>query len=483
MKKTQERAEFLDRMLKQVHELPVVEVVGAQVELFQRGRYCLGLCPFHPDQHLGSFVVTPEMNIWRCFAEGVGGDPIKFEMMYFELSYLQAAFRLALEYNIITEDEYRKYSRKKWDEKEVENIRERVEEPVKKKKGKRADAAIINAVYDAIPKVCGLSAAHRRHLLQERFLKEDCLVDYFTFPTRRMDLADKVFRYLCEQKAQEIYGTKLSGLQKDQLKNLEKIMESVSSQIRYVPGFFYDERTKKVDFSSYKGIGMVLRNEKGEATGIQIRRDTVKEGESRYVWFSSAFAQSLSYADGGASSGSPGGFIPAKPGPNPPQICITEGRFKAEKIAEKGNDVLYVSGVSTWKSVIPMIRNISNGRKAVFLMFDADMLGNVAVHRQLKAMESELSAMGFRTNLILWSKKYGKGFDDLVINKGSRYASYLKTMRYLHFADIYSKVLGQALGIYEVKEVREIQKDRANDFSEDLQDMMEKALELKKAPA
>ena len=32
------------------------------IELFRKGRELVGLCPFHDDRHLGSFVVYPKGN-------------------------------------------------------------------------------------------------------------------------------------------------------------------------------------------------------------------------------------------------------------------------------------------------------------------------------------------------------------------------------------------------------------------------------------
>ena len=225
---------------------------------------------------------------------------------------------------------------------------------------------------------------------------------------------------------------------------------------------------------SYKGIGFLCRNADGKAVGIQIRRDTVKEGEQRYVWFSSTFAQK----DGsGASSGSPGGFIPGTK--EKPSICITEGRFKAEKIAEKGNDCIYVSGVSTWKSVLPILEKIRKGRNVVYLMFDADMMGNVAVHRQLVAFENELSTKyHFQTRLIVWGIDNGKGFDDLVIKKGEQYYKSLKMITYKDFSEHYNCVLQKVCESFGVKTSRDIKSEDAELFNIRMQKQMEKAVEI-----
>ena len=46
----------------------IVDVVGEFVTLKKKGPRYLGLCPFHDDQHIGSFVVYPSGNCYRCSA-------------------------------------------------------------------------------------------------------------------------------------------------------------------------------------------------------------------------------------------------------------------------------------------------------------------------------------------------------------------------------------------------------------------------------
>ena len=188
-KQEQRKAEFVEAMFQKVNDLPVVDVVGSVVDLVPKGRHYMGLCPFHPDNHLGSFVVTPDKNIWQCFAEGIGGNAIRFEMMYYHLTYLQAAFRLAREYHIISEQEFKEFGNKRYNQDTIEVIRNKIEEP-KKVSFKRATDETIARVYELIPKICNLSESHRDHLLKVR--KLSVTKDYFTVPTRRMDLPGKV---------------------------------------------------------------------------------------------------------------------------------------------------------------------------------------------------------------------------------------------------------------------------------------------------
>ena len=51
--------------------------------------------------------------------------------------------------------------------------------------------------------------------------------------------------------------------------------------------------TKNVEnlvFTGHKGLGILIRNSDSRIVAVQIRKDTIQEGDSRYIWFSSSFA-------------------------------------------------------------------------------------------------------------------------------------------------------------------------------------------------
>lgn len=485
-KERQSRSEFLDQMITEVNKIPVAEVVGSVVELVPRGRYLLGLCPFHADNNLGSFVVTPEKNLWRCFAEGIGGGPVSFVMEYeakkppyTRMPYLKAAFKLAVEYGIITPEEYKKYSGKRWTTEEVQAVRERVEKANEIQQHVEVSEDIKSLVYNAIPLVCPLSDAHKKHLRRERHLRDDEMKEFFTFPTRRFDLPGKVIRNIAERAAAKNFEKKLNDLNEDERKILLSHMKDVQEQLIHVPGFYMNETTKRVEFMSQRGIGMLVKNERGKTVGIQIRKETVKPGESRYIWFSSSFALSQGNCSGGAPSGAPGGIIPEKKKDgHSPRLFITEGKFKAMKIADKGDRAIYVSGVSTWKNVLPMLEKVSFEDKTVYLAFDADVMGNTAVHRQLSALNRELYNRGYRTKVVLWSIEAGKGIDDLIINRGERYEKSIRIVSFETFETAYDKNLRMIFKLYNVNRIDEISADLVDAFKTTMQKSMEKELNL-----
>ncbi|MBX4206148.1 DNA primase, partial [Candidatus Microgenomates bacterium] len=58
-------------------KVDIVSVVGEHVQLSKAGRNYKGLCPFHGEK-TPSFVVSPELQIYKCFGCGESGDAISF---------------------------------------------------------------------------------------------------------------------------------------------------------------------------------------------------------------------------------------------------------------------------------------------------------------------------------------------------------------------------------------------------------------------
>lgn len=72
----------------------IVEVVGEVVQLRQRGRNYIGLCPFHGEK-TPSFNVSPDRGIYKCFGCGKGGNVFSFLMEYHKMSFVDAVKSLA----------------------------------------------------------------------------------------------------------------------------------------------------------------------------------------------------------------------------------------------------------------------------------------------------------------------------------------------------------------------------------------------------
>ena len=72
----------------------IVDIVSEHLNLINKGKDMVGLCPFH-DDHSPSMYVSPSKQIFKCFACGAGGDVIKFVQMRENLTFVQALQRLA----------------------------------------------------------------------------------------------------------------------------------------------------------------------------------------------------------------------------------------------------------------------------------------------------------------------------------------------------------------------------------------------------
>ena len=87
------------KLLEIKEAAPIAEVIGQYVRLNQRGRYLVGLCPFHAEK-TPSFTVYPERNIFHCFGCGAGGNVFSFLMQHLRLSFPESAAELAQKYGI-----------------------------------------------------------------------------------------------------------------------------------------------------------------------------------------------------------------------------------------------------------------------------------------------------------------------------------------------------------------------------------------------
>ncbi len=72
----------------------IVRVVRERVDLREKGREWVGLCPFHDDRSPSMFV-SPAKQIFKCFACGAGGDALSFVQKYDGVEFPQALEHLA----------------------------------------------------------------------------------------------------------------------------------------------------------------------------------------------------------------------------------------------------------------------------------------------------------------------------------------------------------------------------------------------------
>jgi DNA primase len=72
----------------------IVEIIAPHVSLKRAGKRLAGLCPFHPDK-APSFTVDPDKGLWHCFGCGAGGNVFNFLMRAENLTFPEAARKLA----------------------------------------------------------------------------------------------------------------------------------------------------------------------------------------------------------------------------------------------------------------------------------------------------------------------------------------------------------------------------------------------------
>ncbi len=76
------------------NKVDIVEVIGEYVSLKKAGRNFKGLCPFHSEK-TPSFMVSPELSIFKCFGCGEAGDVISFLEKYEGMDFYEALKVLA----------------------------------------------------------------------------------------------------------------------------------------------------------------------------------------------------------------------------------------------------------------------------------------------------------------------------------------------------------------------------------------------------
>ncbi|MGN1116981.1 MAG: CHC2 zinc finger domain-containing protein, partial [Acutalibacteraceae bacterium] len=72
----------------------IVSVVSPYVELKRRGRYYVGLCPFH-NEKTPSFTVYPDTQSFYCFGCGAGGEIVNFTRRIENIDFIEAVKSLA----------------------------------------------------------------------------------------------------------------------------------------------------------------------------------------------------------------------------------------------------------------------------------------------------------------------------------------------------------------------------------------------------
>ena len=82
----------------------IVELIQGYFPLKRAGTNYLAICPFHNEKS-PSFNINPQRQIFYCFGCQAGGDAIKFMMLYDNLSFPEAAKKLAGQVGVVVREE------------------------------------------------------------------------------------------------------------------------------------------------------------------------------------------------------------------------------------------------------------------------------------------------------------------------------------------------------------------------------------------
>lgn len=341
----------------------IEEVVAQYVDLKLRGSRYLGLCPFHEDRN-PSFSVFPDSGRYKCFSCGESGDVIDFVARIEGIPVGVAAKRLAGKADPAPA---------------VDRVR------LERKRGQKAPADRLDAVYRALLNHLPLSDAHREGL-------------------RKRGLTDAAidrggYRTLGESGRQAI----AAKLQK----------ELGSDALDSVPGFFRGDYGW--DINGTPGLVIPVINADGLMVGLQVRVDKVVSG-NKYRWISSPGKE------GGASSGTPCHVAgSARAGR---MLWITEGPLKANIASERlGITCLGIAGVSSWRSALPALKKLAP--RTLVLAFDQDdkIEAVRAVTEAVTRLAEAASDLGATIRQAYWDQ--GKGVDDaLALGRTVRVRSY-----------------------------------------------------------
>lgn len=84
----------MDQVEEVKAKIDIVALISEYLPLKKSGRNFKALCPFHSEK-TPSFMVSPELQIFKCFGCGVAGDAIKFLQLYEKMDFWEAVEFLA----------------------------------------------------------------------------------------------------------------------------------------------------------------------------------------------------------------------------------------------------------------------------------------------------------------------------------------------------------------------------------------------------
>lgn len=375
----------MDYIRQMVEQLPIEQVIGAEINLPDHGAERKALCPFHNDHSIGSFGVNTRKNIWKCYSCGAGGvGAISFYKKLHGVIEEEAVLEIAVKHGI-----------------EIPNGEEiKARSAVRPKPSKitmakpvgnqKLSPDALDAVYRTFIAAAGsLPEEMEKRLRDERKLSDGQMRDFFILPT-----------YSKQFMKNFMIDLKKQGMEPEKV-------------LAHTPGFYYNNFRDEWCFSKRNAgaLGIIAHDECGRVNGIQLRRDT-DDHKKRYIWFSTGFADE---ADGFSDGTSLGTIVDVVQGRKKKALFCTEGKFKALKLVEHfGYTALNMHGVSSWPANYVIRYAQTHGVKKIYLCYDSDFLSNEAVAKAAGKFVEALLKFDMTVEFIVWDSIYGKGIDDML---------------------------------------------------------------------
>ena len=395
------------------HKVSIVETIGQYIKLEPRNGKFYGLCPFHNDKRIGSFVVFPDISSekrgwFQCYACGEKGDNIDFVKNYLGINYREAAVTISVNAGLITRDDAEVLLGRAMG---TVQIQERKVKQLEKKVvlAKKQDPDHMNRVYNCFALASdSLSQETKEILLEKRKIPQSSLPKYFQFP----DISRlKVFWPKFRKEMSREFGISKQA--------------DIDQMLLGVPGFYINSKNV-LSFStcSESRIGIKVFDRNGKISGIQTRAIDTADGEvrtkvekeDRYKFLSSGFANGTK--DSRGSMGCSCGYVedvlyPLRKG-RETVVAITEGRFKAEILAPSEYKVVNMHSISNWEPAGKAAREVAGviGASRFILCYDCEQNDNV--FSSASSLYEKLSPV-LPTDFAVWDPAYGKGIDDVVI--------------------------------------------------------------------
>lgn len=389
-------------------QVSIEDVIGSYIDLEgpKQGHF-LALCPFHGDKHLGSFKVTPSKGIFKCWACGEEGDGIAFVSKYLNISPFAAAVRICETHGIISKETAERILGGTMLSRDI--VPMKMPKKVEQILSKRRPLKDLSLAYTAFVNAAGhnLSLDFIRVLTEERKLAESELSEYFTWPRNTAKFWN-AFR-------NELTAAGIKG------------SEAQDKFLLGVPGFYQNAQGTISFVTSRKAaLGIPVKNRDGIISGLQLRQmEPVVEGESRYRFLSSAFANGR-----GSSRGRYGcscGYVESVEYPRKrwnKTIALTEGHFKAITLAKMGFLVVNMHGISNWRPAGDVALDLAARypkTNRFLLVFDSETTSPVEQSKQGLAEKLKSSTGNtIAVEAAVWDPQYGKGIDD-VVNAGNTF--------------------------------------------------------------